>query len=406
MAVNDVLNKYGGSTVNDLNELLNHINDDDPVNVISYPSSKYVDLDGLHEFLVNCNDFTILCLNIQSLNAKFEEFRIMVEFLSSHGHVFGAICLQETWLRDGDGTIRFELEGYNFISKSGTCSAHGGLAIYLNDKYNYIEKSPVGVSDMWEYQILEIYGHTLEYSIHIANIYRPPRSNNSNQVLRRFIDEYTLLLEFFTGFRSTCAILGDFNINLLELGDRNLYNDFFDLMVGRSFFPHITLPTRFSRKRCTLLDQIYVKQHLTDISNSSAILFSNLSDHLACISTIKTESKFVQNNRYITKRKVDHASLSNFIHSMSAIGSMNFSYLLETDPNYNYDPIDSLAQDKLDEHMPLQSFRFNKYKHKRQPWMTGEILHSIKYRDKLYHKLKCCSNPVHYEALSINLKNL
>ena len=140
MTANDILNSYGGSTDNDLNELLKNVNEDDPVDAFSYPSSEYVDLDGLNEFLLNCNGFTILSLNIQSLNAKFEEFKIMLEFLSSRGHVFGVICLQETWLCDDDDTARFELDGYKFISKSRTCSAHGGLAIYLNDKYDYLEK--------------------------------------------------------------------------------------------------------------------------------------------------------------------------------------------------------------------------------------------------------------------------
>ena len=224
----------------------------------------------------------------------------------------------------------------------------------------------------------------MESSINIANVYRPPRANNCNQVLRTFIDEYTLLLENFSGYKSNCAIVGDFNINLLELGDRNLYNEFFDLMVGRSFFPHITLPTRFSKKKCTLLDQIYVKQELNETVNSSAILFSNLSDHLACISSIKLKSKFVQHNKYITKRKVDHTSLMNFVNSMGGIRSKVFSYSIESDPNENYDKTDSFLAEKIDEHMPLQTVKFNKYKHKRQPWMTGGILHSIKYRDKLY----------------------
>ena len=36
----------------------------------------------------------------------------------------------------------------------------------------------------------------------------------------------------------------------------------------------------------------------------------------------------------------------------------------------------------------LKTVRYNKYKHKKENWITTGILHSIKYRDKLYRKLK------------------
>ena len=41
--------------------------------------------------------------------------------------------------------------------------------------------------------------------------------------------------------------------------------------------------------------------------------------------------------------------------------------------------------------MPVKYAKFNKHKHKKQPWMTDAILKSIVYRDKLlikHRKLK------------------
>ena len=47
------------------------------------------------------------------------------------------MCIQETWLTDQSDVSLFKIDGYNLISQGKKCSAHGGLAIYLNDILNY-----------------------------------------------------------------------------------------------------------------------------------------------------------------------------------------------------------------------------------------------------------------------------
>jgi hypothetical protein len=42
----------------------------------------------------------------------------------------------------------------------------------------------------------------------------------------------------------------------------------------------------------------------------------------------------------------------------------------------------------LDKHMPPKTVRFNKFKHKKENWITKGLLKSMKTKDKLYHKLK------------------
>ena len=49
----------------------------------------------------------------------------------------GAMCLQGTWLSNESDTSLLKIEGYNLISVGKTCSAHGGLAIYLNHEMKY-----------------------------------------------------------------------------------------------------------------------------------------------------------------------------------------------------------------------------------------------------------------------------
>ena len=365
----------------------------------------YVDFDGLTDFLKFEDNFTVFSLNIQSIHAKFDEFKIMIDQLALLRHTFNAICLQETWLDADSDTVRLQIEGYNFISRPKSCSLHGGLAIYLKEEYSHSEIDICPNSELWENQTITVSGPNLHSSITLSNIYRPPRNNDNNTVLRTFLSEYTILVEGLSKFNHDCAIVGDFNINLLRLNEREVYNEYFDLMVGCGFFPHITLPTRFSRKSCSLLDQIFVKEKYYGSLSKSVILFSNLSDHLPCVSSIGKSLKYTKENREVFKRKMNHDTVNAFAYTAKSTDFRSICHQeSDRDPNENCDIIDSTLSNAMDATMPLQRMHFDKYKHKRNAWVTSGILRSIKYRDKLYLNMKRAKNSHDYDTLCVNLK--
>ena len=82
------------------------------------------------------NNFTILSLNVQSLNAKFDQIQILISQLKSKHVQFNAICLQETWLTENSDLPLFQIPGYTLISQGAICSSHAGLAIYVQEKKN------------------------------------------------------------------------------------------------------------------------------------------------------------------------------------------------------------------------------------------------------------------------------
>ena len=54
---------------------------------------------------------------------------------------------------------------------------------------------------------------------------------------------------------------------------------------------------------------------------------------------------------------------------------------------------------------PVKWVKFNKYKHKKSSWITQGLLNSIKYRDKLYKRLKLTDpNSANDDTININLK--
>ena len=150
------------------------------IQYISYiiKHSPYFDRENFIKILKEKNEnFTVLSLNIQSINAKFDQIKILLHLMQENNSHISAICLQETWLRDDSNNALISLENYNFISQGKKCFSHGGLTIYLHEKYNLkTVPSPI-ISEIFEGQFIEISEVDTNRPTHIllGNIYRPPR---------------------------------------------------------------------------------------------------------------------------------------------------------------------------------------------------------------------------------------
>ena len=78
----------------------------------------------------------LFSINTQSINAKFDEFKIAIEQLS-YKHPVHIICVQETWIDSNCNTCMFELPNYQLISRGKYCSNHGGLFTYVHDDFHW-----------------------------------------------------------------------------------------------------------------------------------------------------------------------------------------------------------------------------------------------------------------------------
>ena len=94
-----------------------------------FKHSPYYDFNKLITLLQAKNEkFTIMSINIQSLQAKFDELKILTEILQDAQCSFTAICVQETWLSKDSNLSLLKLPGY-LISEGKSSSLHGGVAI-------------------------------------------------------------------------------------------------------------------------------------------------------------------------------------------------------------------------------------------------------------------------------------
>ena len=158
------------------------------------------------------------------------------------------------------------------------CSSHGGLAIYVSEKFNCSNIDLNINSQIWEGQLIEIANIESNKSLILGNVYRPP--NNTNNLYESFTNEFIPILENLQRANRETVIAGDFNIDLLKINNNATLGNYFNSVVAQSFFPQITLPTRFSDHNCTLIDNFLCKLKRSYLPSTSGILVSRISDHL------------------------------------------------------------------------------------------------------------------------------
>ena len=139
------------------NSLTHLLDTDEPeVEVANIKLSEYTDINTLSESLRSAkSSLSILSLNSQSLNAKFDDFQIAIEQLNRNNQI-SVICIQETWLSSESPTSSFDLPNYQLISRGKYCSNHGGLITYIHNDFNW---EPVSIKDQttgWENLFIKI----------------------------------------------------------------------------------------------------------------------------------------------------------------------------------------------------------------------------------------------------------
>ena len=170
----DDIDDGGRVTGIDLNELL-RTNQDDPNNELrTYTDSPYMLTESVLPFLIQRKrQFTVLSLNIQSINSKFDSLTAFLSHKDANDVNFSAICLQETWLSLEQDVSIFNIPGYHVVHSGKSASNCGGLFIYLRDKYSLTVTGQYDQSDLWEGLFIEVQGESLEGKLPLATYIGP-----------------------------------------------------------------------------------------------------------------------------------------------------------------------------------------------------------------------------------------
>ena len=95
--------------------------------------SPYYSETDFSKLLQKKDGLSILSVNIQCVNAKFDEFQAFVDRINVKSPI-NVICLQECWLKHTDNVTMFSLAGYEMVPQARRCCAHGGLIMYIHNE--------------------------------------------------------------------------------------------------------------------------------------------------------------------------------------------------------------------------------------------------------------------------------
>ena len=175
------------------------------------------------------NNLNIFHTNINGLESKFDNLH---EFLSSTYSKMDIIAITEGY------------ENYNTPSYS----SKGGTAIYVNKKFNIIERKDLNAQNEDNESVWVEIKNKFSKNIVTGCIYRHPRYN-----LKEFMCYLENCLMKLTKENKEIYLCSDFNIDLLKIEINQNYHQFYNMLCSFGFLPKIIQPTRVTDHHSTFL---------------------------------------------------------------------------------------------------------------------------------------------------------
>ena len=192
---NRFIDDKGLSESTSLTHLLSDDDSSDTIDINIIKHSPYYSESDFHNLQFRKGNLSILSLNCQSINAKFDELQLFMHRLNRIEEV-SVLCLQETWTSDRDDISLFQLSHYKLLHRGKQCCKHGDLFIYVHDRFNVEPLNLAFTCTKWEGYCIKI-SQTEPFIKHhiIANIYKPPYegSEDFDVFLKEFNDFVNLL---------------------------------------------------------------------------------------------------------------------------------------------------------------------------------------------------------------------
>ena len=129
---NDINCFVDNTHLNSSNSLTHLLQSDDTVELNVIRHSPYISVDELLLSRINKqHGLSILSLNCQSLHAKFDYIKILIEKFQHNNCSLQVICLQESWFSNDTDLSLYMIPGYHLISTSHYASTHDGLVMTM-----------------------------------------------------------------------------------------------------------------------------------------------------------------------------------------------------------------------------------------------------------------------------------
>ena len=145
------------------------------------------------------------------------------------------------------------------------------------------------------------------------------------------------------------------------------------------FFPLITLPTRITANKASLIDNIFTNDPLRP--SISGLFLNDISYHLPIFSLILYNNSTSDKGKYVFFREKNAHNLSAFKDELGKINWAEMPGL--NDPSCAYELFVGKYTTIYDKCFPLRKMKAKRF-NLRKPWFTKGLAKSIRKKNKLY----------------------
>lgn len=334
-------------------------------NSIKHSCTEYSELEFNNNFPISEKSFKLLHINMRSLKKNFLELTNFLNLLETD---LDAIAITETWFDDHTEIDYFNILNYNFFHKARQKKRGGGVALYVNSKYqsDIIEEKTFTIENVCEAITVEVIINNKK--IVLTSIYRAPNTD-----VDTFSHKLKQLLE---RDERIWYIMGDFNIDLKNMDSTHTEN-ILNTMHSYSFRPLINIPTRICKQSATIIDNIYTNEISHEISSGTII--HDLSDHLPIFASIKYNKTQTNSQNYKYCRTIGVSAKESFLAELQ---STNWDSIKSNNLDSSYNKFIDLFLVMVNKYFPMKKIPNGKNCHK--TWMTAGLKRCCIHKNYLY----------------------
>ena len=345
------------------------------------------------------DNLTIISLNIANLLSKLNSLKTFLHYISSTRTKPDIIIVVETHITEENTVytgkeLRELLPNYHFYHKGRTHKKGGGVGIFVSknlsggahlnpdsqEKVRFIEEAFENIVITIPDAIATSNG-SIKKNLVLAAVYRQPNRDNFEQ----FENQLKKLLQVIDKKKNELVIAGDFNLDLLKYETHAPTASYLDSLTERRLLPRIVRPTRIKKQSATLIDHIFTKENgntvFSGIIDTEIAGNNGYTDHLPTFVILKTMVPKKTHQKFYTV-----SYFTNDGHKKRRAGLINqdWDQLYQCDdPNIIYNDLQVLYGSHYENSKTTKTIKSGSYRHKKEPWMTDELLVLMKKRDRL-----------------------
>ena len=253
----------------------------------------------------NSNSFSLLHLNIRSLQKSFDQ---LIDFLATLNLKFNVICISETWCSENVScNSLYKIPNYNSIHQTrGNGKTSGGVVMVTHNTLIYNAKTDLSINnDNIDALCIEI-------------VYKNSKNILFNTQYRQLAGIYSKFEKYLKDFTNKAKnygkdlyIVGGLNLNLLAHSTNSKVRDYLNIVFQNLLILMINKPTRVSKSNATVIDHILTSSFLNR-DCFTRIIKTDISDHFLIF--LISNKKIPENAKHITipRRVIKEESILYF----------------------------------------------------------------------------------------------